>query len=148
VTEYNFWADPEAVKIVFESGMPIKMVGWDISRTYAVLGPEDSDALRAVGTSLARFCIDIQRHVQQFALTTTHLEGFDLPDPIAMAVALDPAVATHTERCFVAIETRGDLCRGQSVVDRLGILGREPNAEVVIEASRESFVRMLFDAVR
>jgi purine nucleosidase len=86
--------------------------------------------------------------VQQFALGTTQLAGFDLPDPIAMAVALDPAVATHTERCFVAIETRGDLCRGQSVVDRLGILGREPNAEVVLEASRERFLRMLFEAVR
>ena len=148
VTEYNFWADPEAIEIVFESGMPVKMVGWDISRTYAVLGPADSAALRAVGTPLAHFCIDIQRHVQQFALSTTQLDGFDLPDPIAMAVALDPSVATHTEHCFVAIETRGDLCRGQSVVDRLGILGREPNAEVVMEASRERFVQMLFDAVR
>ena len=39
VAEYNFWVDPEAAQIVFESGMPIKMVGWDISRTYAVLGP-------------------------------------------------------------------------------------------------------------
>ena len=147
VTEYNFWADPDAARIVFESGLPVKMVGWDISRTYAVLGAEDSAALRAVGTPLARFCIDIQRHVQQFALGTTKLEGFDLPDPIAMAVALDPTVATHTERCFVAIETRGELCRGQSVVDRLGILGREANAEVVLEAARERFVRMLFDAV-
>ena len=29
VGEFNFWADPEAAKIVFESGMNIKMVGWD-----------------------------------------------------------------------------------------------------------------------
>jgi purine nucleosidase len=141
VTEYNFWADPDAARIVFESGLPVTMVGWDISRTYAVLGPADSAALRAVDTPLAHFCVDIQRSVQQFALGTTKL------DPIAMAVALDPTVATHTERCFVAIETGGDLCRGQSVVDRLGILGREPNAEVVLEASRERFVQMLFDAV-
>jgi purine nucleosidase len=148
VTEYNFWADPDAVRIVFESGLPVKMVGWDISRTYAVLTPEEAAGLRALDTPLARFCIDIQRNVQQFALGTTKLDGFDLPDPIAMAVALDPSVATHTERCFVAVETRGDLCRGQSVVDRLGILGREPNAEVVLEASRDRFVRMLFDAVR
>jgi len=147
VAEYNFWADPEAARIVFESGLPLKMVGWDISRTYAVFGPADSAALRTVGTHLAHFCVDIQRSVQQFALGTTKLDGFDLPDPIAIAVALDPAVATHTERCFVAIETGGELCRGQSVVDRLGILGSEPNAEVVLEASRERFVRMLFDAV-
>jgi purine nucleosidase len=148
VAEYNFWADPDAAKIVFESGMPIRMVGWDISRTYAVLGLEDGAALRAIGTPLAHFCIDIQRHVQQFALTTTHLDGFDLPDPIAMAVALDPSVATGIVRCFVDIEAQSDLCRGQSIVDHLGILGREPNAEVVMGASRDMFVQMLFDAVR
>jgi purine nucleosidase len=148
VAEYNLWADPDAAKIVFESGMPIKMVGWDISRTYAVLGPEDGAALRAMGTPLAHFCIDIQRSVQQFALTTTKLDGFDLPDPIAMAIALDPAVATDTAHCFVVIEAESDLCRGQSVVDRLGYLGCEPNVEVVNEASRERFVQMLFDAVR
>ncbi len=61
VAEYNFWADPEAAKIVFESGMPIKMVGWDISRTYAVFNPADAAALRAIDTPLARFCVDIQR---------------------------------------------------------------------------------------
>jgi purine nucleosidase len=147
VAEYNFWADPEAARIVFESGMSIKMVGWDISRTYAVFNPEDTAALRAIGTPLARFCVDIQRTVEQFALTTTRLPGFDLPDPIAMAIALDPTIATRAHRCFVAIETVSELCRGQSVVDHLHLLGREPNAEVVVEASREQFLRILFDAV-
>lgn len=147
VGEYNFWADPEAAKIVFESGMPIKMVGWDISRTYAVFNPTDTAALRAIDTPLAHFCVDIQRAVVQFALTTTRLEGFDLPDPIAMAIALEPSVATQTQRCFVAIEAGSPLCRGQSVVDRLHVTGREPNAEVVMEASRKRFLRVLFDAV-
>ncbi len=147
VAEYNFWADPEAARIVFESGMSIKMVGWDISYTHAVLDPEDAAALRAVGTPLARFCVDIQKTVEQFALTTTHLQGFDLPDPIAMAIALDPNVATSTQRCFVAVETVSTLCRGQSVVDHLHLMGGEPNAEVIREASREQFLRILYDAV-
>jgi purine nucleosidase len=147
VAEYNFWVDPEAASIVFESGMPLKMVGWDISRTYAVLDAEEAAELRATGTPLAHFCVDIQGNVQQFALTTTQLPGFDLPDPIAMAVALDPAVATRVSRCFVAVETGSELCRGQSVVDHLHLLGRQPNAEVVVEASRERFLRMLFEAV-
>ena len=148
VAEYNFWVDPEAASIVFESGMPIRMVGWDISRTYAVLTPEEAAGLRALDTPLARFCIDIQRHVQQFALTTTKLPGFDLPDPIATAIALEPGVATRTSRCFVAVETGGEWCRGQSVVDHLDLLGREPNAEVVVEASRERFLRILSEAVQ
>jgi purine nucleosidase len=147
VGEYNFWADPEAAKIVFESGLPIKMVGWDISRTYAVFNPADTAALRAIDTPLARFSVDIQRAVRQFALSTTRLEGFDLPDPIAMAIALDPSVATQTHRCYVAIETLSPLCRGQSIVDHVHVLGREPNAEVVLAASREQFLRILYDAV-
>lgn len=147
VAEYNFWTDPEAAKIVFESGMSTKMVGWDISRTHAVFNQADTASLRAIDTPLARFCVDIQRTVEQFALSTTLLEGFDLPDPIAMAIALDPAVATDTRHCFVAIETASPLCRGQSVVDHLNLMDQEPNADVVMEASREQFLRMLFAAV-
>ncbi len=80
-------------------------------------------------------------------MSTTLLQGFDLPDPIAMAIALDPAVATRTNRCHVAIEAASPLCRGQSVVDHLNLMDQEPNAEVVMEASREQFLRMLFAAV-
>lgn len=45
VAEYNFWADAEAAHIVFESGMPIRMVGWDISYSHSVLDPDDAATL-------------------------------------------------------------------------------------------------------
>jgi len=147
VGEYNFWADPEAAKIVFESGMCIKMVGWDISRTYAMFNPGDTANLRSIGPPLATFCVDIQATLTQFAMTQSKLPGFDLPDPIATAIALKPEVATETKSLYVAIETQSELCRGQSVVDHYGVLGQEPNAEVIMKASREQFLRMLFDAV-
>jgi purine nucleosidase len=148
VAEYNFWADPDAARIVFESGMSLKMVGWDISRTYAVLDPEDAARLRGFGTPLARFCVDIQGTVTQFATQQSRLPGFDFPDPIAMAVALEPEVATQTRSLHVAIETESDLCRGQSVVDHMAIMGQRPNAEVVLEASRERFWNLLCESVR
>jgi purine nucleosidase len=148
VGEYNFWADPEAAKIVFESGMPLKMVGWDISRTYAMFNPEDTAKLRDIGTQLATFCVDIQATLTRFAMTQSKLPGFDLPDAIAAAIALQPEVATETKSLFVAIETQSKLCRGQSVVDHFAVLGKQPNAEVVLKASREQFWNMLCDAVR
>ena len=113
VGEYNFWADPESAKIVFESGMRIKMVGWDISRTYAMFNPEDTAALRDIGTPLAIFSVDIQATLTQFAMKQSKLPGFDLPDAIAIAIALQPEVATETKPLFVAIETQSELCRGQ-----------------------------------
>ncbi len=147
VAEYNVWADPEAARMVFESGMPLTMVGWDVSYGYAVFDADDSARLRGVGTPLAKFCVDIQAVLDAWAKENTHLAGFDLPDPIAMAVALDPAVAKETRRLFVAVETGGAWSRGQTVVDHLGVTGGEPNVEVVAEASRELFLDLLFAAV-
>ena len=144
--EYIVWVDPEAAKVVFTSGMPLKMVGLDVSRKHAVFTPEESAELRGVGTPLAEFCVDIQRVV-----LNEWDGGFKLADPIAMAVALDPAVATRTERRFVAVETGGEWCRGQTVVYHQEITGvgeYEPNVEVVEEASRERFLELLYEALR
>ena len=146
VAEYNVWTDPEAAHVVFTSGLPITMVGWDISTGYAVMTPADVEAVRRAGTALAAFCMDIQGHVNTFS-TSIGLAGFDLPDPIAMAVALDPSVATLTKRLFVAVETESRLCRGQTVVDHFHITGTPPNVDVVLEASREAFLDLLHRAV-
>ncbi|HET7292773.1 MAG TPA: nucleoside hydrolase [Vicinamibacteria bacterium] len=147
VSEYNFWVDPEAAAAVLGAGLPLTLVGWDISRKYAVLDAEAAARLREVGTPLARFCVDIQNRVERFAREEMKLDGFDLPDPIAMAVALDPGVVTSSARLHVAVETSDGLCRGQTVVDRLGVLRREPNVDVVLAASRERFLERLHAAV-
>ncbi len=148
VAEYNIWVDPEAARIVFESAIPIKMVGWDASLAHATFNSKEMEKLRNVGTPLAEFCVDIQKVLNKFSVEEMNLEGFDLPDPLAMAVALDPSVATGTKALYVAIETESELCRGQTVVDHLAVTKHEPNVEVVFEASRERFLRILYDAVR
>jgi purine nucleosidase len=144
--EYNIWADPEAAAIVFASGAPLTMVGWDISRKYAVITPQDADELRALGP-LGAFSVDIQRTLIAFCREQTLLDGYDLPDPIATAIAIDPEIATDVRRLHVAVETQGEITRGATVVDFRGT-AQTPNADVVLEASRERFVALLRDAVR
>ena len=146
VAEFNVWADVDAAALVFASGAPITMVGWDISRKHAVFPPDDAAALRALGR-LGEFAVDIQRTLIEFARDHTHLAGFDLPDPIAMAVALDPGVATDVRRVHVAVERRGELTRGQTVVDHDARFGAA-NVDVVFAASRERFLALLHDALR
>ncbi len=145
--EYNIWVDPEAAKIAFESGLPIEMVGWDVSHKYATFTGDEAEELRAV-SNLAAFCVDIQKALRAFGISYLKQGGFDLPDPIAMAVALEPDVATVTKRLRVDIETTSELTRGATVVDHLYVSGREPNADVVLEASREKFLETLYAAVR
>lgn len=143
VAEYNMWADPQAVEAVLASGLALEFVGWDISRHYAVVEPELAADLRSIGTPLAEFAVDIQRAVSEFCETETKLAGFDLPDPIAMAVAIDPSVATATRRLHLAVETESHLTRGMVVMDVLGLTDRAPNATVVTAADTSKFLRML-----
>jgi purine nucleosidase len=148
VSEFNIWADPEAARIVFRSGLQIEMVGWDVSYTDALITPEEAAELRAVGTSYAEFAIDIQRVLVAFITARLGTPGFDLPDPAAMAVALDPQLATETVRRFVDVELGDGPSRGQTIVDHLGVTGKEPNVDVVLRIDREAFLELLRDALR
>ncbi len=141
--EYNIWVDPEAARIVFESGLPIEMVGWDVSHNYATFTDEEAEALRRV-SDLAAFCVDIQGKLRRFGVEVLKQQGFDLPDPLAMAVALSEEVATDVKRLRVDVETRGEWTRGATVVDHLRVTDREPNADVVLEASRDRFLDLLY----
>ncbi len=143
VAEYNMWADPHAVQIVLTSGLACEFVGWDVSRTYAVIEPELAAELRAIGSDRARCCVDINGVVAEFCATETKLAGFDLPDPIAMAYAIDPQVATETRRLNLRVETDSELTRGMVVMDVLAFTDLAPNALVVTHADRGRFIAML-----
>ncbi len=148
VSEFNFWVDPEAAAITLQSGLAIEMVGWDISRKYAVFDDADAAAIREIGTERARVAIDCQKKLREFSLKETGLRGFDLPDPIAMAVALRPEIATQRKKLAATIITNDGPTRGMVMFDELS---REPKGSpigVVKEASREAFVAMLRDAMR
>ena len=95
--EFNIWVDPEAARIVYESGMPITMVGWDISWKYATFDAEQAADIRGIGTPLSQFVVDIQSTLTEHAISESQLPGFDLPDPITMAAAIDPSIAEYRD---------------------------------------------------
>ena len=146
VAEYNMWADPHAVAFVLDAGLPIEFVGWDISRHYAVIEHDLAEELRAV-SPVGEFCVAINKTVAEFCATETKLPGFDLPDPIAMAYAIDPSIATETRRLHLAVETESELTRGMVVMDLLAFTGERPERAGRHEADRDRFVAMLLAAV-
>lgn len=145
--EFNMWADPHAVQVVVDSGLHLEFVGWDISRKYAVVESSLADEYRALANPVAEFCMDIQAVVAQFCETETKLAGFDLPDPIAMAHAIDPAVGVEVQQLNLRVETDSPLTRGMVVMDVLGFTDLPPNAHVVVRADRALFLSMLRTAL-
>jgi purine nucleosidase len=128
--EYNIWCDPEAARIVVRSGLPIELVGWHLCRGEAALNPSDIRQVLDFGTPVARFAIECNSRAQEAYLEQTGEHGISLPDPVAMAVALDPSIVTSQSQHFLDVETQSELTRGMTVVDRLNIAHNECNREV------------------
>jgi len=134
--EYNIWVDPEAARVVFRSGLPIQMVGWQTSRFDSVLNEKDIEKILGFDTELARFAIECNSHARKAYKVQTGEDGISLPDPVAMSVALDPTIGTEWSSHYVKIETHSDLTRGMTVVDRLNVSQDDRNRDLWAGAQR------------
>jgi purine nucleosidase len=140
--EYNVWADPDAATAVFAAEGAKTMIGWNISRTFAVLDHAEQVALAGVG-ALGRFAVDINGDVEQYCIDTG-LAGFDLPDPIAMAVALDDSIIVDSTDEWLVVGLDGPT-RGCTIPDRRH--GRPvPNTRVLWSVDEAAFKRRLLTA--
>ena len=128
--EYNIWCDPEAARIVFRSGLPLEMVGWEFSQGEFVLSLDDIDRIRGFGTVYADFTIDSNiKGMRGYEIQTGEI-GISLPDGVAMAVAIDPTICTAKSPHYVDVECDSELTRGMTVVDRLNLAADSRNQAV------------------
>lgn len=132
--EFNIWVDPEAAHVVFHSGMNIEMVGWHLCRGEAALSLKDIEHVLALKTPLAEFAIRCNSLAQEAFFRQTGERGISLPDPVAMAIAIDPKLCTSASQHYVEIETASELTRGKTVVDRLDVTSDVRNRAVWAQA--------------
>ena len=109
--EFNFHVDPVAADRVLASGMRITLVALDVTRRVRLRWATVRDALRGDRSALARA-------LRHFTRAWSSSEaGMPLHDPLATALAIDPALA-RTRPLPVRVETKGVHTRGMSVADR------------------------------
>ncbi|MEV0629812.1 nucleoside hydrolase [Nonomuraea wenchangensis] len=145
--EYNVWADPEAAQVVLQAATPhrVTWIGWDVSRTDAVMTPADQQRLQQLGTPAAIFAHRVNRTVAAWARDVTGLPGYDLPDPVAMAVALRPGLIVHQEQVHAGIAL-GDETRGQLIIDRRRT-APAANVTLVRRVDETGFKNLLFQTL-
>lgn len=135
--EYNIWVDPEAARMVMLSGLPAELVGWQTCRGDAVLNDSEITEVLGFNNDIAGFAIECNSRAREAYKEQTGEDGISLPDPVAMSVALDPTIGNQWSEHYVEVETRSELTRGMTVVDRLNLAADERNQEVWAEALRK-----------
>jgi purine nucleosidase len=127
--EYNIWCDPEAAQTVVRSALPIELVGWHLCRGGAVLNPVEIQQVLSYKNPVATFAVDCNCRAIAAFHEQTGEHGLSLPDPVAMAIAIDPTVVTSHSDHFLDIEIQSELTRGMTVVDRLNVAHDERNRQ-------------------
>lgn len=156
--EFNVAADPEAARVVFTAGVPIRMVGLNLTE-QARVGADETRRMRALGNRVGRVCADL---VDAYIGRVRALVGIDsaaLHDPCAVAWLIEPGLI-DARAMHVDVELAGELTRGMTVCDArpldggpLGANlapprgGRAANAEVGLRLDVARFLDLLLDAL-
>ncbi len=149
--EFNVWVDPESADIVFRSGIPVKtMIGLKPIMRDGGIESADADQLEAASSS---WCWMAERLLQVQLTRWSEIAGRPVaatpPDLAAMGVAIDASIAEST-LYHVAVETKGALTRGMTVVDQREFrhqIGEAPaeNVHVVTSIDNARYRRLVLD---
>jgi pyrimidine-specific ribonucleoside hydrolase len=155
VAEFNIYVDPEAAATVFESGIPIKMFGLNVTRLAEATSTE-IERIRSIGTKFAKVIADLLSFYSSNLQRIFGVRGASLHDPCAVAVLIDPSIFTMRPM-HVGIELSGKLTRGMTVCDYRHMsltsdklageaaisIGEKPNAEVAVGIDVRKFFDLL-----
>ncbi len=155
VAEYNIQADPKAADIVFASGIPIRMVGLNVTRQVAAT-PERRRHLRSLGNRTGQVVADLLDYFSERLEERYGLAGASMHDPLAVAALCDPDILRF-EAMEVRIEREGAHTTGMTVCDLRHLcpltLRRQrdplgcPNAEVAVAVDAGLFWERFIDVV-
>src|ERR1700726_770464 len=117
--EFNVYVDPEAARIVFQSGIPMTMVGLDVTRRTS-LTDEHVRTLEAAQNPVSQAAAKIARNAIEHNRQQGFLVGPNMHDSLAVATFLDPSLVKLKDY-YVDVETTGELTAGET-------LGYSPSA--------------------
>lgn len=136
--EFNIFCDPEAAYVTLREFPKSTMISWETTLKHPLSTPQYQELL-AIKTPVAQFVEAITAELRQ----RPRQFGALLPDPLAMAVALDPGLITKSEAHPVVVELQGVNTRGQTILDYRRIIGQPANVTVVNDLNSDGFYRLL-----
>jgi inosine-uridine nucleoside N-ribohydrolase len=144
-TEFNAFCDPEALRLVLESGIPITMVGLDVTMQVLIEEPQFRE-LEKIDTELGRVVLDWLRFYEKLHRNSMGVGGA-MHDPLALALVIDPTLV-RTKPVHVGVNLAGEYAFGATVADFWGLRGEAPNAKIAYEVDAQRFFQLMFGLLR
>lgn len=143
--EFNILADPEAAHIVFTSGVPVVMMGLDLTN-QALADMKIIERMEAIGNKAGKLFGDLMR----FTLETQKLNGLSagpVHDVTAMAYIVRKDIF-RTVPAYVEVCLDKGPCYGRTVCDLFGRTGKASNALVGTGLDLKAFWDMVEENLR
>ncbi len=111
--EFNFYVDPEAARIVFDAGVPLTMVGLDVTHKV-LLREEQIKRLEEAQNPVSQAAAKIMRATFERMRKGHDATVVAMHDPLTVAHLIDPTILTLKDY-YVQIETSGEFTAGESL---------------------------------
>ncbi len=143
--ESNILRDPEAAAMVLGAGVPVTLVGLDVT-TRVSLSSTDLEQLRE-GSRRERFAGEITRLYAAFYQRSLGLDGILLHDPTAVAYLLRPELFRVAE-LYLEVDCCGPLTLGKTIADLARPVGRGHRTGVALEVDAEAVGKLVLERLR
>ncbi len=145
VAEFNYYVDPDAAHAVLTAGMPVTVIPLDVTHQVVVMRSEMEYRARRRASNVARTILDMTRDYMLYHSETQGFNGGYLHDPLAIGVAIDPALI-RTRRVHVDVESEGTYTRGMTVANfRTQVSRSTPAVDVALTVDRDRFLRLFHE---
>ena len=143
-SEFNIYHDPEAAKIVFDSGVDITMSGLEVCAEAKTM-LKDFAPLQQ-GGRVSRLAYELMDFDSGYA-RARNWDYTNVFDAVPVAELLRPELFSGKEY-RVDIETEGDLCRGMTVAIEGEFKAPKSRVTVLEHADGPRFSALMLDALR
>ena len=128
--EYNIFTDPEAAYITLAAFPESTMLSWETTLAHGFAW-DKFNRLCAIDTVSGRFFKAISQATAERLERDFQRPAYLLPDPLAMAITLQPGLVRRSGAFYTTVELNGRSTRGQTVIDYNGISGQPANVTII-----------------
>lgn len=144
--EFNIMCDPEAAHVVFTSGIPVKMVGLNVTRKVLVVD-EVVDRMAKINNKASDMFVKLMKVFNENQRKTFGVKAGPLHDPATIASLIDEKVITY-QKMNVEIDISHGPSYGRTNCDVFDYLHAPHNAYVAMDIDVDRYWNIIEEAIK